>query len=105
MSRFTPLARLPGHFVSFFDGENVVCSWKGHPGYTLLCFFEAPGPNAKTNQCRNLLFLEFEGIVAGPEEAKALAVRAWAKYRERILAGDGERVPAAKALLVIFRVT
>lgn len=95
MSPSTSLARLPGHFVSFFEDDKVVCSWKGNPGYTLLCFFEAPDPGTKTTECRNLLFLKLDGVVAGPEEAKSLAVQAWAKYRDRILAGDGEFVPVA----------
>jgi hypothetical protein len=42
-----------------------------------------------------MLFLEFEGAVADPKEAKKLAVQTWAKYREMILAGDGERISVA----------
>jgi hypothetical protein len=80
--------------VSFFDDEKVVCSWKVHPDHTVLFFFETPAPNAKTTLCRDLLFLEFDGVVVDPDEAKKLAFQAWAKYRERILAGDGERIPA-----------
>jgi len=93
MSRYTPLARLPGHYAGFFDDERVVCSWKAYPNYTLLCFFEAPNADAQTGQCRNLLFLELSWVFDGPEVAKEIARQAWAKYKDRILTGDGERIP------------
>jgi hypothetical protein len=95
MSRYTPLALLAGHYAGFFDDERVVCSWKAYPDYTLLCFFEAPDPDEQTGQCRNLLVLDFAWVFADPEEANEIAKQAWAKYKDRILVGDGERIPAS----------
>ena len=92
MSRYTPISYLPGHFVRFFDDEKIACSWKCHPDYTVMYFFEAPSDEKQLNRWRNLLFLEYDCVVTGPEEARALADQSWGKYQERIRAGDGERV-------------
>lgn len=92
MTQYTPVGYLPGQFVGAFEGGSIFCAWKGHPDYTLLYFFEAPNAGAGKGQCRSLLCVQFDHVVADFHEAQSLAKESWANFKREILAGKGERV-------------
>lgn len=94
LMRTTPIGYLPGVFCAVFYRKTVYCSWKGGPYYTLLFYYldDPDNPEVPDGHFRDLGCLEFDYVVNDIVEAQALAKASWDRYREQILAVNGDRL-------------
>lgn len=90
----TLIGNLPGVFCTSFENGNVLCYWKGDLKETLLHFFlsSPDNPNVEEGAVIILASLQFDFFVNDLKRAQILARESWGKFREQILAANGERL-------------